>query len=138
MADQDEFDEATTRGARRAADGPIAVSARYDRGRGRIIVGLNTGLELAFPPHMAEGLEGATPSALAHIEITPSGLGLHWPALDADLYVPGLLVGVFGSRRWMASRLGALGGRVRSAAKAAASRENGKRGGRPRKTAAAG
>jgi hypothetical protein len=129
----DEFDEATARAARRREDGPVAVSARYDRGRGRIVVGLSTGLELAFPPYMAEGLAGAAPAALAAIEITPSGLGLHWPQLDADLYVPGLLGGVFGSRRWMAERLGAAGGRARSAEKAAASRENGKRGGRPKK-----
>ncbi len=137
MAEGDEFDRATEAGVRRAT-GPVAVSARYDRGRGRIVVGLSTGLELAFPPHMAEGLSGAPPAALADIQITPSGLGLHWPRLDADLYVPGLLEGVFGSRRWMAARLGAAGGRVRSAVKTAASRENGRLGGRPRKSHAAG
>src|ERR1700722_5664013 len=37
--------------------------------------------------------------------------------------------GVLGSTRRMAARLGAAGGRTRSEAKAAASRENGKRGG---------
>jgi hypothetical protein len=38
-------------------------------------------------------------------------------------------------RRWMAARMGERGGRVRSAAKRTASRENGKLGGRPRKAA---
>jgi hypothetical protein len=133
----DEFDVATARAGRRRDDGPVAISARYDRGRGRIVVGLSTGLELAFSPRMAEGLAGASPAALASIEISPSGQGLHWPQLDADLYLPGLLDGVFGSRHWMAARLGAAGGRARSTAKSAASRENGKRGGRPRKVAAA-
>jgi hypothetical protein len=28
---------------------------------------------------------------LDEIEITPSGFGIHFPKLDADLYVPGLL-----------------------------------------------
>ncbi len=33
------------------------------------------------------------------IEITPTGLGLRWPKLDADHYLPALLDGVFGSPR---------------------------------------
>jgi hypothetical protein len=116
--------------------GGYATAARYDRRRGRVVVKLNTGLELAFPPGLAEGLCGANEIALAEIEITPSGLGLHWPTLDADLYVPGLMQGVFGSRRWMARELGARGGRARSSAKIDAARTNGRKGGRPKKSAA--
>ncbi len=113
-----------------------AVAARYDRRASRIVVRLNTGLELVFPPALAEGLADAAPADLAEIEITPAGLGLHWPRLDADLYIPALLQGVFGSRKWMAAQLGAAGGRVRSAAKAASSRANGRNGGRPPKRVA--
>ncbi|MCB1659588.1 MAG: DUF2442 domain-containing protein, partial [Pseudomonadales bacterium] len=82
-----------------------------------------------------EGLSHAKPSQLAEIEISPTGLGLHFPTLDADLYIPSLLEGLFGSSHWMAAGLGKLGGSSRSEAKAAASRSNGKLGGRPRKTA---
>jgi hypothetical protein len=114
-----------------------AVAARYDRRRSRIIVRLNTGVELAFPPALAEGLASGAPEDLADIEISPAGLGLRWPKLDADMYIPALLQGVVGSRRWMASQLGAAGGRVRSQAKAASSRANGRKGGRPPKKAAA-
>jgi hypothetical protein len=129
-----EFVEAERRmeGLRQAGH---AVSARYDRRRSRIVVRLSTGLELAFPPALAEGLAGAAPTDLTDIEISPSGLGLHWPKLDADLYVPALLQGVFGTRRWMAAQLGAVGGRARSTTKAASSRANGMKGGRPRKEA---
>lgn len=133
MADRDVFERASARAARRREAGPVAVAARYDRGRRRVVVSLSSELELAFPPQAAEGLADAAPADLAVIEITPSGLGLHWPRLDADLYLPALLDGSFGSRRWMAARLGTAGGRARSAAKAASSRANGKRGGRPRK-----
>jgi len=116
---------------------PKAIHARYDRRVSRVIVGLDNGLELAFPPRLAQGLEHATPADLAIIEISPLGDGLHWPAIDADLYVPGLLQGVFGSKSWMARHLGAAGGRARSGAKVAAARENGRKGGRPRKLARA-
>ncbi|MEY2340815.1 DUF2442 domain-containing protein [Acidithiobacillus sp. IBUN Pt1247-S3] len=81
---------------------------------------------------MAEGLENASPEDLAAIEISPSGLGLHWPKLDADLYVPGLMAGQLGSRSWMASQLGTIGGRARSPAKAISARANGRKGGRPK------
>ncbi len=112
-----------------------AVAARYDRHRSRVVVRLNTGVELTFPARLAEGLANATADSLAEIEITPAGLGLHWPRLDADLYVPALLQGVFGSKSWMARQLGAEGGRSRTLAKIAAARANGRKGGRPKKRA---
>src|SRR3546814_16310599 len=94
-----------------------AVSARYDRRRARVVVALNTGVELTFPARLAEGLADAPPDALTDIEVSAAGLGLHWPKLDTDLYVPALLQGVFGSKQWMAQQLGAQGGRSRTAAK---------------------
>jgi hypothetical protein len=98
----------------RLASGPHAVAARYDRRVSRIVVSLSNGLELAFPPHLGEGLANTKPADLAVIEISPTGLGLHWPRLDADLYLPALLEGVFGSPRWMAG----LPGRSRPPGKA--------------------
>ncbi|HRP98133.1 MAG TPA: DUF2442 domain-containing protein, partial [Rhodocyclaceae bacterium] len=82
-----------------------------------------------------QGLQHATPAQLAEIEITPSGQGLHFPQLDADLFLPALLEGFFGSRQWSAAELGRRGGKRSSAAKAAAARSNGQRGGRPRRAA---
>jgi hypothetical protein len=130
-----EFEQAETRTALLREAGH-AVSARYDRRTSRVIVTLNTGIQLAFPAKLAEGLAGASPESLAQIEISAAGLGLHWPQLDADVYVPALLQGVFGSKNWMARLLGANGGRSRTDAKVAAARENGLKGGRPRKLAA--
>ncbi|HLF83887.1 MAG TPA: DUF2442 domain-containing protein [Blastocatellia bacterium] len=36
------------------------------------------------------------------MQVTPSGAGLRWPNLDADLSLPNLLAGEFGSKSWMA------------------------------------
>jgi hypothetical protein len=128
--------QAEERLRKRLASGPHAIGARYDRRLARVVVSLSNGLELAFPPHLAEGLADAKPADLSAIEITPTGLGLHWPRLDADLYLPALLEGAFGSPRWMAGLLGKSGGLARTDAKAAAARRNGRKGGRPRKVAA--
>ncbi len=138
MADltRQEFKAASARGEARLR-GPRAERVHYDAGRNRIIVRLTTGVELGIAPRDVEGLHGASRGDLKSVEIQEFGLGIHFPRLDVDLYVPALMQGLRGTRKWMAAQLGAAGGRARSSAKAAASRENGKRGGRPRKLAAA-
>lgn len=113
------------------------TKARFDRRSARVVLSLDSGLLVAFLPAQAQGLAGATEDELAEIEISPSGLGLHFPRLDADLYVPALLEGFLGSRRWLAQQRGRLGGVANTAAKADAARRNGRLGGRPRKTTAA-
>jgi hypothetical protein len=70
------------------------------------------------------------------MKVTGAGTGIVFPQLDADLYVPGLVEGVLGTRKWMAARLGAAGGAARTPEKSAASRANGKLGGRPKKASA--
>lgn len=136
MTDE-QFEIAKQRGAKRL-QGPHAIAARYDAGRGRVVITLSTGIELGLVPRNVEGLAGASVEDLRVVEVDGMGLGVHFPRLDADLYVPALLEGVLGSRRWMAAQLGAAGGQVRSTAKTVAARENGRRGGRPRKAAVVG
>jgi hypothetical protein len=132
-----ELERARMRGEHRRTREPYAVGARYDRRQQRIVVELNSGLQVAFAPQMIEGLQDAKPRDLQQIEITPSGFGIYFPRIDADICLPGLLTGQFGSRRWMAAQLGQRGGSARTAAKAAAARVNGRLGGRPRKREAA-
>ena len=136
MANRDEFRKATAKGAAMRSGLPAARAAHYDRRTARIVVSLASDLDISFAPTAAQGLERAKPADLAKIEISPSGFGLHFPALDADIYLPALLEGFFGSRKWMAARLGERGGRTKSLAKAKAARRNGRLGGRPKKTAA--
>ena len=135
MAGYDNFEMANRRGERLRRSVPRAIAARYDRATGRIVIHLSSKLDISFSFHDAQGLENAEPSQLEEIEISPSGLGIHFPKLDADLYLPSLLEGFLGSRRWMASRLGQVGGTSRSAAKRAAAKANGRMGGRPKKAA---
>jgi hypothetical protein len=89
------------------------------------------GLRVSIPRKQLQGLEGAKQSQLSKIEIVGSGTGLHWPLLDVDHYVLGLLQHRFGTKRWM-NEIGRRGGLVKSAAKAKAAKRNGLKGGRPR------
>lgn len=113
------------------ARAPRAVSARYDARKARLVVELTNGVVILLPPRLLQGLQDATPAQLARVRLTPLGGGLHWEELDVDLSVAGLATGVLGTRAWM-SELARHAGSVTSPRKAAAARENGKRGGRPR------
>ena len=132
MVDRSEIEAANRRGDARRRQGGWAMAARYDPRSKRVMVTLGRGVELALVPSEIEGLERATAEELSEIEISPKGFGLHFPRLDADLYVPALLAGVTGTKAWYAV-MGQTGGRARSQAKAEASRKNGRLGGRPRR-----
>jgi hypothetical protein len=131
----DDLHRAEARMQKRVEAGPRATAARFDGRLRTIVVTLSNGIELRVPVQLAQGLAGAPASSLREIEISPTGLGLHWPKLDADLYVPSLFSGLLGTRRWMARVMGQAGGQATSLAKQAAARANGRRGGRPRKDA---
>ncbi len=74
----------------------------------------------------------ATPEELDDVWLDTSGSSVHWDRLDADFNIAGLVVGIFGTKAWM-SQLGRKGGQTTSPAKAESSRNNGKKGGRPKK-----
>jgi hypothetical protein len=133
MATPSNFEMARRRAKELQSAIPKAIAAHYDKASGRVVIRLSSKLDVSFSPRDAQGLEHARSSQLEPIEISPSGFGIHFPKLDADLYLPALLEGFFGSKTWMASQLGQAGGKSRSTAKRAAARANGKLGGRPRK-----
>jgi len=133
-----EIDRAIER-ARRLREEPLVKEVEYrpEPSLDMVILKLTDGSRRMIPREDLQGLETGTPEQLARVEIVGGGTGLHWPELDADLYVPALLQGIYGTKLWMA-KIGKRGGAVTSAAKKRAARANGKLGGRPRKSAAAG
>ena len=90
---------------------------------------------MSFLPSFSDVALLIADHALANVEVDGAGFNLHWPALDADLYVPALVSGIFGTRSWMTRALARAAGQVTSPTKAAAARSNGAKGGRPRKAA---
>lgn len=132
---EDELAAAEARGEALIEGAPRASAVRYEAQTGRVTIDLANGCAYSFPVGLVEDLRGATDEQLADIEIDGLGLNLHWPALDADLFVPALIDGVFGTRAWMTRELARRAGTATSSAKAAAARANGAKGGRPRKAA---
>jgi hypothetical protein len=111
---------------------PVAESVRYIPAHDIYVVGLSNGERLVLQREKLQGLQRATKAQLSNVEVEMLGTALSWPDLDVDLYIPALMKGIFGTKQWM-SELGRVGGSVRSEAKAQAARENGAKGGRPKK-----
>jgi hypothetical protein len=111
---------------------PRAASVRFDRSSELIIISLKNGAFFSFPPTLVQGLGDASPEDLDDVWLDASGSSVHWERLDADFNIAGLVAGIFGTKDWM-SHLGRKGGQTTSPAKAESSRNNGKKGGRPKK-----
>lgn len=125
-----ELSAAKARWTEERAARPIPVAVRFDPESERIVVDFENGATFLVPARALEGLEGATVEHLAEVELLGE-TGLHWETLDVDYTIQGLMAGVFGSRAFIEAQR--RGGRSRSPAKVAASRENGAKGGRPKK-----
>lgn len=124
---------AKARWAEERAGRPIPVAVRFDRATERIVVDFVNGATFLVPARALEGLGNATIDELAEVELLGE-TGLHWESLDVDYTIQGLMAGIFGSRMFMDAQR--RGGQSRSPAKVAASRANGAKGGRPRKSEA--
>ena len=132
VKDRERFSRARARGQARAQDPSDVVEAQYDATRDAIDLRFRSGGSMTIPRQIVPGLDDVPRSALGSISISPAGDALSWPSLDVDVYVPGLVERVFGTRL-CARATGQRGGRRRSKTKAAAARANGAKGGRPRK-----
>ena len=134
MSNVEQVARATAAGRALRRRGDLAKSVDCDARSKRLRIELVSGIGWSIPVAKRQGLAGAPAAVIRTVRVEGSGYGLHWPSLDLDLAVPDLIAGCFGSRAWMAA-LGRRGGAATSTAKRRASRENGKKGGRPRKKA---
>lgn len=130
MTTAEELKAAREAGDAYAKATPGIVAAGYDATTGRITIELTNDARFEFPARKIQGLQNATDAQLAKVERMVC-YALCWDELNADVLVPDLMAGVCGTRSFMASQAG----RTTSAAKSAAARRNGAKGGRPRKVA---
>jgi hypothetical protein len=126
-----QIDSAIARARQFEANDPRVIRVQYEAKEDLVSLHFADGLKVSIPRKQLQGLERANQSQLSKIEIVGNGTGLHWPVLDIDHYVLGLLAHRFGTKRWM-NEIGRRGGLAKSAAKTKAARRNGLKGGRPR------
>jgi hypothetical protein len=77
----------------------VDQTARATRARienGWVCVSLQDGREIRFPANKNRRLSQASAKALKNLEIICNGTGLHWPDVDEDLSVQGILEGRIG------------------------------------------
>jgi hypothetical protein len=111
------------------------LAARYDTKTDTVVVNLSTGVALIVPRAKIAGFSKAAPSDLSDIKIDPGAESLWSDTVDDGVLLEQLIEITAGSENL--AELGArILGRRKTPARAAASRANGKKGGRPRKTPA--
>ena len=125
------FARASRAGRRAAKMEPRAGRVAYLARERALRIELTNGAAITLPVKLIHSLRRAAARDVRAVEILGRGGGLHWESLDLDLSVPGLLSSVFAGPEWLAE-LGRIGGSRSSAAKTAAARRNGRKGGRPR------
>lgn len=80
----------------------IEASVRATRawvGEGFVCIALEDGREVRFPVATNNRLAKASPRQMENVELICNGTGLHWPDLDEDLSVSGILAGRWGQKQ---------------------------------------
>lgn len=130
-----EYDTSVAKWCEEDRTRPRAVGLTYDGVKRLIHLELRNHVSLTFPGRMLIALESATPAQIRKFRIVGDGYAILWDDLDVQVtteYITGKILGTLTSTQ-VASKAGS----VKSPRKAAASKANGKLGGRPRKKVAA-
>lgn len=69
------------------------VATDVSCGTERLRVSLSDGRQISVPLAWFPRLAGATPAQRQQWTLIGQGVGIHWPAIDEDLSVAGLLAG---------------------------------------------
>ncbi len=129
-----QFAEARRRGALARRTEPHGRAVRFLRSTRQLVIDLVNGTQLRLPIARVPGTAGLTEAEVRDVTLSPGGMLVVWPRVDLDLTVHALAILALGEKTVMRASA-AVAGSTKSPAKAAASRLNGQKGGRPRKTA---
>jgi hypothetical protein len=123
--------EAARRGKEELNFAPRAVGTSSENGL--VAVRLSTGWSFMFDPRIFKPFQKLTDDQIAEVKPLGQGFALVWPSLDLHLGVGGLIYDLIGPK-FIEAESARRRGAATSVKKKAASRKNGKLGGRPKKS----
>lgn len=98
-----EIEQAQARGQWSLENEYHARSVTYSSDTGLIHIQTTEGEQFSISAAWLQCVANASDEQIGNMELSPAGVGIHWPELDADLLVDSLCRGMYGSPRWMAN-----------------------------------
>jgi len=115
--------------------GFITEAVSYDKEKDSISVKFSNGVQLLIPRICIKELDNVPVHILENITINTLQDTIYWKDIDFGYDSYALLLDILNLRKIFDSYAGRRAGQVKSEAKAKSSRENGKKGGRPKRAA---
>jgi len=128
-----QFEAALKRGEEAANEPSRPVSVEYRPQQHAFMIMHGNGVGYLINVDLIDELQDATSEQLQGAEVDGFSKALRVPACDVDIFLPGLLAKILFEASDLKKIAASINGAIRSAVKAQTSRENGKKGGRPRK-----
>ena len=134
-----QLEDSIRRGRTRGESEFRAETVRYRQDEDAIEIVTTDGAGFLIPRVWIDDLADLRPEDMTDLEVWPGGMAFELPRHDVHVSIHGLLVGVLPKmvpRPALASLFARRGGTATSEAKRASARNNGAKGGRPRKVTA--
>ncbi|MBV9868098.1 MAG: DUF2442 domain-containing protein [Abitibacteriaceae bacterium] len=124
-----EVEQVKLSSAQRDKSEPRLDTAHYEASTGQLILTMRSGVSVSVLARQLKSLEQATDEQLADMRVASRGAALFWDSLDVQMTTIALLQLIL--KLETITGKARRDGRVKSAAKTAAARSNGAKGGRP-------
>jgi len=101
MDKSQDFTKAKELGKKELAELPKIIKLSLDKQNRRLVFDLTNSVTLIVPADLLQGLQNASENDLTAIEFWDEGLMVYWKNLDVAFQTSSLLLGIFGTKRWL-------------------------------------
>ncbi len=101
MDKSQDFIKAKELGKKELAELPKIMKLSLDKQNRRLVFDLTNSVTLIVPADLLQGLQNASENDLTAVEFWDEGLMVYWKNLDVAFQTSSLLLGIFGTKRWL-------------------------------------
>ena len=101
MDKSQDFIKAKELGKKELAELPKIIKLSLDKQNRRLVFDLTNSVTLIVPADLLQGLQNASENDLTAVEFWDEGLMVYWKNLDVAFQTSSLLLGIFGTKRWL-------------------------------------